>query len=196
MNSIKPRAEPLIAFGAFQLDAVRGELRNGDGPVKLAPQPLNVLLLLVRQAGELVTRKEIRQQVWGEDTFVDFEHGLNFCIRQIRAALQDDAAHPLFIETVPKRGYRFIAPVDKIAPAKLQDETETALKALPPQPRRGWAQAARQWRWLVLAGLAVLAVSVQVVHMGHQDSPVGSSVASCRCTVSRMIPSSDILPTQ
>ena len=79
--------------------------------MKLAPQPLKVLDSLARRSGEVVTRHEIRDHVWSGDTFVDFEQGLNFCIRQIREVLGDTADAPRFIETLPRRGYRFLMPV-------------------------------------------------------------------------------------
>ena len=119
-------ALPTFAFGSFALDPARRELRNAAGAVKLAPQPFTILLMLVSRAGELVTREEVKQQVWGENTFVDFEQGLNFCIRRIRAVLQDDAEHPVFIETVPRRGYRFVAPVERIDPAPAASGVELA----------------------------------------------------------------------
>lgn len=106
-----------VRFGDFELDLVRTELRKASAVVNLAPQPLRVLALLVSNAGELVTRETIRQKLWGEDVSVDFEHGLNTCIRQIRAALGDEARSWLFIETVHRRGYRFHIPAPK---AKMQ----------------------------------------------------------------------------
>jgi TolB-like protein/DNA-binding winged helix-turn-helix (wHTH) protein/Tfp pilus assembly protein PilF len=102
-----------IRFGEFELEPKSGELRKAGVPVKLQPQPLRVLVLLASNAGELVTREEIQQAIWEGVTFVDFEHGLNFCIKQIRAALGDNAQAPRFIETLPRRGYRFIAAVDQ-----------------------------------------------------------------------------------
>src|SRR6266576_2021239 len=102
----------ILRFGVFELDTAAGELRRQDDRVKLAPQPLKVLELLARRSGEVVTRNEIRDHVWSGDTFVDFEQGLNFCIRQIREALGDNADTPRFIETLPKRGYRFLMPVE------------------------------------------------------------------------------------
>jgi TolB-like protein len=104
------------AFGAFELDAGTGELRQHGDLIKLSPQPLKVLELLVRRSGEIVTRDEIRKHVWEGDTFVDFEQGLNFCIRQIREALGDTAGAPRFIETLPRRGYRFLLPVTSAGP--------------------------------------------------------------------------------
>jgi DNA-binding winged helix-turn-helix (wHTH) protein len=104
-------APPLIRFGAFELDAQTGELRKSGVPVNLPPQPFKILALLASRAGTLVTREEIHKQIWGDETFVDFEQGLNFAIKKIRAVLGDNAEKPRYIETLPRRGYRFIAPV-------------------------------------------------------------------------------------
>lgn len=101
----------VLRFGAFELHLGPGDLRHHGDQVKLAPQPLKVLELLVQKGGQVVTRTEIREHVWCGDTFVDFEQGLNFCIRQIREALGDTADAPRFIETLPRRGYRFLMPV-------------------------------------------------------------------------------------
>ena len=102
----------MIKFGTFQLDAQAGQLLKSGRVVRLKPQPLRLLQLLVSRPGDLITRDEIKELLWGTDTFVDFEQGMNTAIRQIREALGDDAERPIFVETVPKRGYRFIAPVD------------------------------------------------------------------------------------
>jgi DNA-binding winged helix-turn-helix (wHTH) protein/tetratricopeptide (TPR) repeat protein len=99
-----------VRFGEFELDLARTELRKAGAVVNLAPQPLLVLALLVSNAGELMPRETIRQKLWGEDVNVDFEHGLNTCIRQIRTALGDEARSWRFIETVHRRGYRFHIP--------------------------------------------------------------------------------------
>ena len=103
--------EIVVRFAEFELDLRSGELRTNGTSVKLQPQPAKILALLVRNRGETVTRDEIVQEVWGSETFVDYEGGLNFAIRQIRSALGDDAERPLYVETVPKRGYRFVGPV-------------------------------------------------------------------------------------
>src|SRR6266850_1878921 len=100
-----------LHFGAFELDLATSELRRSGSVVRLPPQPLKVLALLAGRPGELVTREELRAHLWGEETFVDFDRGLNFCVNQVRAALGDDADAPRFVETLPRRGYRFIAPV-------------------------------------------------------------------------------------
>jgi len=102
---------PRTRFGLFEFDPASGVLTREGVPIRLQPQPARVLALLVEQAGELVTRDDLRAAVWGGATFVDFERGLNFCIAQVRGALGDSADSPRFIETIPRRGYRFIAPV-------------------------------------------------------------------------------------
>jgi eukaryotic-like serine/threonine-protein kinase len=101
-----------ICFGAFELDATTGELRKAGVTLKLHPQPFQVLVLLTQHAGEIVTREQIREQLWGENTFVDFERGINFCINQIRGTLGDNPEKPRYVETLARRGYRFIAPVN------------------------------------------------------------------------------------
>jgi eukaryotic-like serine/threonine-protein kinase len=108
---------PILRFDVFELDTAAGELRRRGDRVKLPPQPFRVLELLVRRGGEVLTRADIRERIWS-DSFVDFEQGLNFCIRQIREALGDTAEAPRFIETLPRRGYRFLLPVETPPPAE------------------------------------------------------------------------------
>jgi len=105
----------VVRFGVFELNTATGELRKAGMIVKLRPQAAKVLTMLVRQCGQLVSREELREEVWGRETFVDFEHGLNLCVQQIRAALDDDADTPRYIETLPRRGYRFIMPMGGLA---------------------------------------------------------------------------------
>jgi len=100
-----------FCFGEFELDVDAGELRRKNRRLKLQPQPFKLLLLLVRKAGTLVSRDEIRRELWPDGTFVDFDQAVNFSIKQIRDVLGDDADRPLYIETVPRRGHRFIAPI-------------------------------------------------------------------------------------
>jgi DNA-binding winged helix-turn-helix (wHTH) protein/tetratricopeptide (TPR) repeat protein len=101
----------LLRFGVFELNLDTEELRKEDIPFKLGPQPFRVLALLAARSGQIVGRDEIRQELWGEQTYVDFEHGLNQCIKQIRNALNDNSSRPLYVETMPRKGYRFLAPV-------------------------------------------------------------------------------------
>jgi DNA-binding winged helix-turn-helix (wHTH) protein len=105
-------------FGRFELDAISVTLRRDGERRRLQPQPLNLLVLLVRRAGTLVTYDDIRAELWGQDTFVEFDQAVHYAIRQIREALRDSADQPLYIETVPRRGYRFIAPVEPVIPAE------------------------------------------------------------------------------
>lgn len=107
----------VFRFGPFELDPAKGELHKSGIALKVHPQPFSVLLLLIERAGQIVTRHEIQRSLWGDNTFVDFDRGINFCINQIRIALADNAANPRYIETVPRRGYRFIAPIDTVQPA-------------------------------------------------------------------------------
>lgn len=104
-----------FCFGVFTLSRNAGELRKSGVPVRLAPQPFQLLLLLVERAGHLVTREEMQQAIWGGNTVVDFDLGLNRCIRRVREVLSDDAETPRYIETLPRTGYRFIAPVKILA---------------------------------------------------------------------------------
>src|SRR5947209_10625725 len=101
-------------FGLFEFDAERLELRREGVAAHLQSQPGRVLALLIQNAERAVSREELRSAIWGHETFVDFERGLNFCISQIRSALGDDSARPIYIRTFPKQGYQFIAPVERI----------------------------------------------------------------------------------
>jgi len=116
-----PRA--IFRFGAFELDSRTGELRKNGMRLRCQEQPIHVLVALLERPGELLTREELRQRVWPEDTFVDFDHALNTAVKKIRAALNDEADSPRYLETVPRRGYRFIAPVQtELTPGRTAEE--------------------------------------------------------------------------
>ena len=106
----------LFRFGAFELDLEAQQLLKNGRTVRLQPQPFKLLCFLVGLRGQLVTREQIRGELWGGDTFVDVEQGVNFAIKQVRDALGEDGDHPLYIQTVPRRGYRVVAPVDAVLP--------------------------------------------------------------------------------
>src|SRR5260370_32994717 len=106
-----PTGLEVLRFGIFELDLANAELRRAGVLIKLAPQQFRVLAFLVQHADRVCTREEIRQAIWGAEVFVDFERGLNVSIAQIRAAPNDDSQAPRFIQTVPRKGYRFVAPV-------------------------------------------------------------------------------------
>ena len=106
---------PVFRFGQFEADSVRNTLTRQGAPVKVQDQPFRVLVLLLERPGEIVTRGELRQKLWPDGTFVDFDGSLNVILKKLRSALDDDSDNPRFIETVPRRGYRFIAPVAVIS---------------------------------------------------------------------------------
>ena len=109
--ALEARFSAILRFGVFEVDVHAGELRKKGARIKLQEQPFCVLTLLLQRPGDLVTREELRSQIWQSDTFVDFDNGLNTSINKLREALGDSADNPRFIETLPRRGYRFIAPV-------------------------------------------------------------------------------------
>ena len=113
-----------LRFGDYELDSRSGKLLRGGRPVKIQPQPLRVLGILAERPGEIVSREQLRDHIWGDATFVEFDQGLNYCIRQIRIALRDEASEPAYIETLPKQGYRFIAPIVVITPTVAQSPSE------------------------------------------------------------------------
>jgi len=127
--------------------------------VKLAPQPSKVLVFLVRRAGQIVTREEIRDHIWSNETFVDFDKGLNFCIKQIRNALRDDADRPTYVETLPRRGYRFIAVVEAVVDGEKPQlpelrEPQTAGSELAAETEPSWFRNRRTW--VLVASVASL----------------------------------------
>ena len=157
----------VVRFGAFELDLKNEQLRKSGLLVKLPPQPLKILAWLSTHAGQLVTRQELQDQLWGPETFVDFEQGLNYCIKQIRLALGDDSDSPRFIETIPKRGYRFIAavhppasPADGGATARTSDSTvpDLAPPAIQTRP-------APRVLPLLLVAASLIAIVLAVAHL-------------------------------
>ena len=106
-----PSQSRIVRFGLFEADLQRRELRKSGVRFKLHDQPFQILILLLERAGEVVTREEIRQRLWPGNTFVEFDNGLNVAVTKLRTALSDDAENPRFIETVPRHGYRFVAPI-------------------------------------------------------------------------------------
>src|SRR5438445_2666198 len=115
MSSLLSQGRRVIRFGAFELDVQSGELRKHGLRTRLTPQSFQVLLLLLERRGEVVTREALRRKLWPADTFVDFDMGLSSAVKKLREALGDSAENPRFVETIPRRGYRFIAPVDEPA---------------------------------------------------------------------------------
>jgi cholera toxin transcriptional activator len=113
---LDPQPARRYRFGVFEADAATGELRRQGIRIKLNAQPFQVLIMLLERPGELLTREEISGQLWPDGTFVDYEHGVNSAVNRIREALGDTASNPRFVETLARRGYRFVAPVERIVP--------------------------------------------------------------------------------
>ena len=157
----------IVRFATFEVDLERVELRKNGLKVRLQDQPFQVLVMLLKSPGEVVTREELRDSVWPQDTFVDFDHALNTAVKKIRAALGDDADNPRFLATVPRRGYRFIAPLDRELLTTLEPMPVPA--PAPPVPRidpfRTFAIIG-----VVAVGLLVLGLAWKVVP-GHRDDP-------------------------
>ena len=111
------RETRLLRFGVFEVDLAAGELRKNGARIRLQEQPFQVLTALLQNAGQVVTRDDLREKIWPADTFVDFDHSLNTAVNKIRESLGDSASSPRFVETLARRGYRFIAPVDSVGAA-------------------------------------------------------------------------------
>ena len=138
-----PQPARRYRFGVFEADATVGELRRQGVRIRLTAQPFQVLVMLLERPGELLTREEISQQLWPDGTFVDYEHGVNSAVNRIREALGDTAGNPRFVETLARRGYRFVAPVERIAeridertaePIALNEDPSTPASETEPKP--------------------------------------------------------------
>jgi len=143
-------------FGEFEFDSGTRILMHKGRVVRLQAQPAQLLSVLLARSGRVVSREELKQAIWGEETYVDFEKGLNFCMGQVRAALRDDAARPVYIRTLPKQGYQFIAPVQSV-PGDGEDsldKTSSRIPQIPRIPRRRWIPGAV----LGIVALALVAV--------------------------------------
>jgi Tol biopolymer transport system component/DNA-binding winged helix-turn-helix (wHTH) protein len=183
---IDNRSMQIVRFGLFEADLQTGELRKNGVKVPLQGQPFQVCAILLSRSGELVSREELRQQVWPEDTFVDFDHALNTAITKIRLALGDEADNPRFVETLPRRGYRFIAPVEKpSSPTSTLVAHQGRIQRLTPKTR--WIvglalsmvllSAAGIWRFArnrVEAGLPPLEVVPVAAMPGFESDPAFS----------------------
>ena len=165
----------VVRFGTFEVDLRLGELRKNGIRLKLTGQPFQILVILLEHPGDLVTREQLQRRLWPSDTFVDFDRGLNAAINRVREALGDSAENPRFVETLPRRGYRFIAPLVDSRPARATlpaaesnvspAQTVTIPGALPVSGARERRPVSRQFKALLggLSILAVLVVSVAVL---------------------------------
>ena len=171
--SIRVPTQPAaqVRFGPFELYLSARELRKHGVRLKLYDQPFEVLALLIARPGELITREEIRQQLWPQGTFVDFENGLNRAVNRLRDALGDSADEPKFIETIPRHGYRFISPIEsvKTVPASFEE----------PPPLQMRQSNLRRWFATVAAVAAILVAGFVGWHF--YSSPCRSSRLVHRC---------------
>src|ERR1035438_8715612 len=109
----QPQSPARLAFGPFEVNVPAGELRKGGVRIRLSSQPFQILLILLTHPGDVVTREQLREGIWSEGTFVDFEHGLDAAMNKLRGVLGDSADNPRYIETLPRRGYRFLGSVER-----------------------------------------------------------------------------------
>jgi TolB-like protein/DNA-binding winged helix-turn-helix (wHTH) protein/Tfp pilus assembly protein PilF len=175
-----------VAFGPFELDAAAGELRRDGVPVRLQPQPFKVLAVLVERAGQLVTREELKKALWGEETYVDFERGLNFCINQVRVALGDSAESPVYVQTLPRRGYRFVAAVGHVG------ENGNTGSPAEPLPTMGVKPETLVPTWQALtAGIAFLALLVAAASFLAQRATAPATPTTTR-TMIAVLPLEDL----
>jgi Tol biopolymer transport system component/DNA-binding winged helix-turn-helix (wHTH) protein len=163
---------PLRRFGDFEVDLRAGELRKQGRRMRLQEQPLRVLSMLLERPGELVTREQLRLQLWPADTFVDFDHGLNSAVARLRESLNDSAEEPRFIETVPRRGYRFVGELktSELNRAEPEPPPKVAETAAPPS----WWMSRRTWVALaaVLLLLGLVAIRTRAFSKKRSDTPL------------------------
>lgn len=181
---------PIVKFGAFEVNLRTGELRRHGIRIKLQRQPFQILVMLLEKPGEIISREEIRLRLWPEDTFVDFEHGVNTAIKKLRQVLRDVADDPHYVETLPRVGYRFMVPVyeqpileDSAAPAITSGAASAESETEPPH----FLHSSRRWRWalavlaLALVGIAGYAVFWPVPEpkvVGFVESPLSDRAYS------------------
>src|SRR5450631_201308 len=123
-----------LRFGQFEVDLLEGKLFNRGGPVRLENQPFQILVALLERPGEVIGREEIRTRLWPSGTYVDFDEGVNTAISKLRYALHDSAETPVFVETVPRRGYRFLAPISDVTTIEAPSGTVSTAAASANEP--------------------------------------------------------------
>lgn len=170
-------------FGVFELDPSSGELRKNGTRIALSEQPFKILTRLLQHPGELVSREELRRELWASDTFVDFEHGLNAAVKRLRDALGDSAETPRFIETIPRRGYRFIFPMDEF----------TTGVAVQPEFAPAAATGTRHRRLLIILAVSTLAL-LSMVALRFYFRP--SRAATTQGHTIAVLPFTDMSPTK
>jgi len=201
-----PLSANRLRFGSFELETGARQLYKNGTKVKLRGQPFRVLEILLERAGEAVSREEIRQKVWAADTFVDFEHGLNTSIKKLRQVLCDSATEPRYIETLPRMGYRFIAPVEtatepegrKALGREMADSTPQP--SFPPeQPESLPVVRSRMWPRIGLAALLLLVAAITLRLAGKASRAIWPSSSNSKVSAAAIVPpigSIAVLPLQ
>jgi Tol biopolymer transport system component/DNA-binding winged helix-turn-helix (wHTH) protein len=191
----------VIRFGVFELDVRSGELRRAGVLLSLQDQPLKVLECLLERPGELVTREALRQRLWPGDTFVDFEQGVNAAVKRLRETLADSAESPRFVETLPRRGYRFIAPVERddgdrpgLAPSALDQSVSVAGKQAPSTLVEKQPSASRRKRHALIAAGAIALVLITIAAWLRR-APPETPVAPLRLDALTTLTGSEYGPT-
>ncbi len=165
----------VVRFGIFEANLSLGELRKNGAKIRLQEQPFQVLAILLERPGEVVTRDELRTRLWNAETFVDFDHSLNTAINKLRDALDDSAANPRFVETLAKRGYRFIAPIRREELPLAASLQTRAAKISPPlapltsEPQRDLPIVNRAWPRTLFALLQIMYLVFYVLALIHWD---------------------------
>jgi TolB-like protein/DNA-binding winged helix-turn-helix (wHTH) protein len=169
-----PLASNPVRFGAFELDLRAGELRRNGTKVRLQEQPLQLLAMLLEHPGAVVTRDELKRELWSNHTFVDFEHSLNAAVKRLRIALGDSADHPRYIETLPRHGYRLMVSIEDPPRTEAAPQGLLSGESPPPSPSPSLAR----WPFFVAAGLVLLLFSVAsyVAWRSHHRAQAGARV--------------------
>src|SRR6202521_6083300 len=155
-----------IQFGAFELDSAAGELRKHGIKIRLQEQPLQILRQLLEHPGEVVTREDLQKRIWPADTFVDFDHGLYSAVQRLRDALSDTAETPRYVETLPRRGYRFIAPVNNGKGVEAKVETPSVEAPASHLPERSAPRRSLRIPMLVATGVLLVALLFALAFRG------------------------------
>ncbi len=176
---------PLVRFANFEVNLRAGELRREGSKVRLQEQPFSVLTVLLESAGEVVTREELRKRLWAEDTFVDFDHRLAVAVSKLRDALRDSAEKPKLIETVGRRGYRFVGqlePTDLLSADSTGGNCDTPLASSPPPeqaepPKLAHPHPRRSRIFIFSVGFVILLAVITLTQLVHVGSGKGQSTA-------------------
>ena len=176
---IGTRYTQVVRFGVFEANLSARELRKHGVRVRLSGQPFAILSILLEQPGEVITREELQQRLWSKDTFVDFEHSLNSAIKKLRSALGDTPENSRYVETIPRIGYRFIAPIQRVS-GKVSPTPEIEVGKVPAEEANRTPQSTFG-PWLLLAGISVFVITASVLtlrwsRMTAQPQPSGGRV--------------------